>query len=263
MKNNSKGTKEWSVKSANFISGCEHDCKYCFSKATAIYNKRKAQYNWNEEIVKQNKLTKGWRLRKSGRIMVPSSHDITPDHLPESIQFLKNILRPGNEVLIVSKPHPECIKAICDEFAEYRNKILFRFTIGSSDDKVLKFWEPGAPSFEERLSALKYAYETGYATSISCEPMLDDKIDLVVDAVRPYVTHSIWLGKMNKMKQRLGMNTTITAELRGKANQLYAWQSDFAIKKLYDRYKFDRLIRWKAEIKTIVGIPIGKIGCDE
>ncbi len=263
MKSNSKGTKEWSIASANFISGCKNDCKYCYSKATAIYNKRKTQDNWKEEIVKQNKLTKGWRLRKSGRIMFPSSHDITPQHLPESIQFLKNILQPGNEVLIVTKPHLECIEAICNEFKEYKDKILFRFTIGSSMNSILKFWEPGAPSYEERVEALKCACRAGFETSVSCEPTLDNWIIEVVDTVRPYVTHSIWLGKMNQMKERLLLNNELTEELRTYANELDCWQSDWAIKKLYDRYKNDPLIRWKGEIKKILGLPIGEIGCDE
>lgn len=263
MKNNSNGTKEWSIESANFISGCRNDCKYCFSKATAIYNKSKTQDDWKEEFVKSSKLNKSWRLREGGRIMFPSSHDITPQHLPEAIQFLKNILSPGNQVLIVSKPHLECIKAICDEFVNYKDKILFRFTIGSSDNATLKFWEPGAPSFDERIASLKYAFETGYETSISCEPMLDNKIGNVVAAVKPYVTHSVWLGKMNEMKHRLTMNTQLTQELKDKANQLYGWQLDDKIRALYERYKDDPLIRWKGEIKTIVGLPIGEIGSDE
>ena len=263
MNTNPKGTKEWSTASANFINGCKNDCKYCYSKATAIYHKRKTQDDWKEEIVKPSKLNKGWRLRTDGRIMYPSAHDITPEHLQESIQFLRNILAPGNEVLIVSKPHLECIKAICDEFVDYKDKILFRFTIGSANDATLKFWEPGAPSFEERIASLKYAYDNGYETSISCEPMLDNKIGDVITAVRAFVTHSIWLGKMIKTKQRLEMNTEITQELKEKANQLHAWQSDDEIKALYQRYKNDPLIRWKGEIKTILRIPLGAIGSDE
>ena len=140
---------------------------------------------------------------------------------------------------------------------------MFRFTIGSTNDKTLKFWELGAPSFDERLASLKYAYEAGYETSISCEPMLDNKIGDVIAAVRPYVSHSIWLGKMNEMKHRLTMNTQLTQELRDKANQLYAWQSDDEIKALYKTYKNDPLIRWKSDIKRVVGIPMGEIGCDE
>ncbi len=195
--------------------------------------------------------------------MFPSSHDITPTHLQDSIRFLRNILIPGNKVLIVSKPNLECIKAICDNFEDQKVQILFRFTIGSAKDETLKFWEPGASSFNERMAALEYAYEAGYETSISCEPMLDDKIRDVISAVRPYVTDSIWLGKMNEMKKRLTLNTELTQELKDKANQLYAWQSDDQIRSLYEIYKGDSLIRWKADIKKVVGIPLGQIGCDE
>ena len=263
MKNISSGTKEWSIASANFITGCEHNCLYCYSRATATYYNRKTQDNWKEETLRPKDLNKGWRFREGGRVMFPTSHDITPQHLPESIQFLKNILLPGNQVLIVSKPHPECIKAICNEFVNYKDKILFRFSIGSADNDVLKFWEPGAPTFEERLSALKYAYKAGYETSISCEPMLDNNICDVIDKLRQYVTDSIWLGKMNKMKRRLEINTLITDELKEKANQLYSWQSDKEIINLYQKYKSDPLIKWKAEIKKVVGLTIGKIGSNE
>lgn len=263
MKNNSNGTKEWSVKSANFITGCSNNCKYCFSRAMAIRTKRKTQDNWKEELVRQKDLNKNWKLVEGGRVMFPSSHDITPDHLQESIQFLLNILTPGNAVLLVSKPHLECIKAICDEFFEFKEKILFRYTIGSADDEVHKFWEPGAPSFDERIASLKYAYDTGYQTSISCEPMLDNKIGVVISAVKPYVTHSIWLGTMNNMEWRLPTNSELTQELKDKANQLYDWQSDDNINALYDKFKNNSLIRWKNEIKKIVGLPIGEIGSDE
>ena len=200
---------------------------------------------------KPTNLIKVGDYEKAG-VMFPSSHDITPQHLPESIQFLKNILFPGNQILIVSKPHLECIKAICDEFVNYKDKILFRFTIGSSDNATLKFWEPGAPSFEERVASLKYAYEAGYATSISCEPMLDNNIGDVIDIVRPYVTHSIWLGKMSKMKWRLEMNTEITDELKEKANQLYAWQSDDEIRALYETYKNDLLFAGRVKLKLLL-----------
>lgn len=263
MNINSNGTKEWSVKSANFITGCSNNCKYCYSRAMSIRTKRKTKNNWKDEIVRSKDLNKNWKLIKGGRVMFPSSHDITPDHLQESIQFLRNILTPGNEVLLVSKPHLECIKAICDEFIEYKEKILFRFTIGSAYDEVLKFWEPGAPSFAERIESLRYAYDAGYATSISCEPMLDNKIDDVISTVRPFVTHSVWLGKMNEMKHRLTMNTELTEELKNRANQLNDWQSDDEIKALYKTYKNDPLIRWKSDIKKIVGIPLGEIGSDE
>lgn len=58
-------------------------------------------------------------------------------------------------------------------------------------------------------------------------------------------------------------NNELIQELKDRANQLYVWQSDDNIKALYDKFKNDPLIRWKNEIKKIVGLPIGEIGSDE
>ena len=68
---------------------------------------------------------------------------------------------------------------------------------------------------------------------------------------------------MQRLMENFSMNTEITDELKAKANQLYKWQADDEIKGLYEKYKNDPLIRWKGDIKTVVGLPIGKIGSDE
>jgi DNA repair photolyase len=185
--------------------------------------------------------------------MVPSSHDITPTHLQENIIFIGNILAAGNKVLIVSKPHFNCIKAICDAFIPFKENILFRFTIGSADSTVLKFWEQNAPDFNERLESLKYAFNAGYQTSVSCEPMLDDKIDQVITAVLPYVTETIWLGKPNQLMGRLSMNgfkNDLVTMSRGRA--LMKLFSDAYILNLYERYKDNPKIMWKSNIKKVV-----------
>ena len=79
----------------------------------------------------------------------------------------------SNEVLVVSKPRVACVKRLCAELLPYRDQIVFRFSIGSTDSAVLSFWEPGAPGFEERLECLRIAHISEYVTSVSCEPMLD------------------------------------------------------------------------------------------
>jgi len=251
------GTYEWAYKNINFISGCKHDCKYCYSKEMAIRFGRKTSKNWKDEVLRDGILNK--RVSKSkGLIMIPSSHDIHPDHLKEAIIILKNILSSGNQILIVSKPHIECIRTICDEFSIYRKNILFRFSIGSIESKVLKFWEPGAPDFSERLESLKYAYNNGFKTSISAEPMLDDTIDKIIEKVTPFITDSIWLGKPNFLLRRIKANGENNASTLKKANELIELQSDSNIKKLYERHKNNRLIKWKESIKKVVGIELSK-----
>ena len=133
----------------------------------------------------------------------------------------------------------------------YKNQILFRFTICSADDKVLSFWEPGAPNIEDRMKALKHAYMAGYETSVSCEPMLDDRIDKVVDLVKPYVSETIWIGKMNKIDERLKTNGA-NYETINRAAELKAFQNDEAIISLYEKYKNDPFIKWKDSIQEVL-----------
>lgn len=247
---------DWKTKSANIITGCSHDCLYCYSKEMAVRYGCVKQEDWPTERFRQHSFDAN--IKKSDRIVqYPTSHDITPIHLDQSIQFIQKILDAGNEVMIVSKPHLECIKKICKEFDQYKNKILFRFTIGSTDDKVLKFWEPGAPCFKERLNCLKYAFNKGYQTSVSCEPMLDNHIEKVVDKVDPFVTETIWIGKANRLlgttgRGRLVFNGNLTPESMQKALQLIEWQSDENLIKLYESLKSNKKIRWKTSISSVL-----------
>ena len=135
------GTTEWAVANANYLNGCSNDCKYCFSKEMAIRFKRKTPDNWKQEEVNLEAFNKNPRYR-DGYIMFPSTHDISPEHLDLAIDFLKRLLGVGNKVLIVSKPSYPCIKQICDTFTEYKDQILFRFTIGSCECKGAKFSTP-------------------------------------------------------------------------------------------------------------------------
>ena len=90
--------------------------------------------------------------------------------------------------------------------------------------------------------------------------MMDNKVDKVIDAVKPFVTETIWLGKVNLMWSRLKRNTDMNDELvKRLAKQLEQWQSDDNIKLLYDKYKNDPIIRWKESIEKVVGIAKKKI----
>jgi DNA repair photolyase len=259
--NKEKPKSEWeahecSLYTLNFITGCINDCKYCDSKEMSIRYKRSTPESWKDENVRASDLLK--KIKKyEGRVMFPSSHDIRPEHLAENRIFLKHILESGNEVLIVTKPNLVCIKSICKVFEKYKDKILFRFTIGSANDKVLKFWEPNAPDFKERLACLKWAHKKGFGTSVSCEPMLDNRIDKVIKKVSPYFTETIWIGKINHLigkngKGRLDFNGHNDWATLVIANELINWQSDDNVIKLYDQYKDDSKIMWKESIKKVI-----------
>ena len=249
---NGVGTRQWSNKSINFQTGCEHNCLVCYAKEMSIRYNQSDKNSWSNPVIRNKSVSQKIKKWNESLVMFPSSHDITPNNITYAKIVLRNILEAHNEVLIVSKPHYDCIKQICDEFTDYKDKILFRFTIGSYDNNVLKFWEPNAPDLKERMKSLMYAFNSGYETSVSCEPMMDNRVDKVIKAVKPYVTETIWLGKVNQMWSRLKRNTKMTKKLRSKAKQLDQWQSDPNILKLYNKYKNDPMIKWKDSIQKVV-----------
>ena len=155
MKKKVFGTTEWAASNANCISGCSHNCHYCYAKTMAIRFHRKTTETWKiEEPRPLRKIGK-----RVGRIMFPTTHDISLTNYNLCFDYLDLILQTGNEVLIVSKPHLEVIEKLCSRFIKYKDKILFRFTIGSASEETLALWEPGAPNLSERLSALETAYQ--------------------------------------------------------------------------------------------------------
>jgi len=248
------GTREWAKYNENVIKGCSHDCWYCYAKEMAVRFKRKTVETWKD--MEPVKLLEAEVKKRDGRIMFPTTHDITPETLDVCMDFMLFNLRLGNELLVVSKPHLNCIKLITDRCMEYKDQILFRFTIGSPHNEVLKMWEPGAPSLVERLAALEVAFNKGYATSVSCEPMLSSNEDmlLLVRIMNPIVTDSIWLGKMNKVRNRLSVNGAPDDILKA-ADKLMEGQSDDLIIELYDTLKDNPKIKWKDSIKEVVGLP--------
>jgi DNA repair photolyase len=238
------GTKEWAMQNVNFINGCKNDCLYCYAKSMAIRFGRKTPETWHIEEIKKDKIPKKFG-KVSGTIMFPSSHDISPDNTDCAIQILEKILKAGNNVLVVSKPHLEVVQKLCFHLQQYKNQILFRFTIGSANNETLKFWEPNAPFFEERLASLQHAFKQNYRTSVSCEPALDGNTYELVQKLSPYVTDTIWIGLANRLKGNLKLNGHGDAETWEKANELQKTQSDEWVIELADKLADNPKIRWK------------------
>lgn len=254
MKKNIFGTKEWAKHNVNIQTGCLNDCRYCYAKSMALRFGRTTRENWRTPEINIEKVSKGYRKRE-GTIMFPTSHDITRDNLDECIAVLLKLLETGNELLIVSKPDPECVQQLCRQLKEFKGQILFRFTIGSADDDVLRFWEPGAPDFNHRLDALIAAYSAGFATSISCEPMLDNRIEDVVTAVLPYVTDAVWIGLPNNLPMHIARNCG-DEESKARATELLAHFTEERINALYGKYAASPKIKWKESIKKVVGLKL-------
>lgn len=244
------GTKEWAERNENITRGCSHRCIYCYAAANAARFKLRPREDWGmEELTKRAFITSYPRV--DGVVMFPSSHDNTESNLEAYLRVAKLILGAGNRLLIVSKPHYGCISRIVSELDDHKQQIMFRFTITTTDEAVAAFWEPGAPSPTDRIASLRLAHAAGYRTSVSAEPLLGgvETAVAVMDAVRPYLTDSVWVGRLNRAHQRADMSDpAIAAEVA----RVEALQDDAAILALYQRLNGEPFVRWKDSVATVL-----------
>jgi len=241
------GFREWVPWSYNIAWGCFHNCLYCVQRRCGVrHGDIPSPEAWPDERLK-NVMPE---VRKfEGGVMFPSAHDITPQLLPAAIAALKALLAMGNDVLIVSKPHLECIKAICEALKGFEKQILFRFTIGTLDAKIAKIWEPGAPAPKERIACLKYAKSHGFRTSVSMEPMLLGTEDAIktFHKLLPLVTETIWIGKMNRKSV-----FRAAAGIKVACRYVRELQSNRAILELVSHLGSQPQVRWKDSIRKVI-----------
>jgi hypothetical protein len=249
------GTREWAERNINIQLGCEHNCRYCYARYNAVHRfKRCTPEGWAEPVIDQAKVDKNYGKYK-GIVMFPSAHDITPKNFAECMCVLRKLLDAGNQVLVVSKPHFECIALMCETFKEYKARLQFRFTIGSICDDILKFWDRGAPGFKERLNCLQYAYFKGYQTSVSCEPYLDPYVIYTYGLCRSYITDSFWIGRLRDFDRRVDLTPSaclhkqtegVTEEqMKRFVEPLKKAQGNEFFRSLYEFMKDKQYVKWK------------------
>ncbi len=244
------GTHEWAEVTENIARGCPHNCLYCYAAQNAKRFKLRDRNDWNrEELTKRADITS--YPASSGVVMFPSAHDITPFNVAAYIRVARLMLEKGNRLLIVSKPHFDCVEKMCEAFQAFTNQILFRFTIGTTDEAVAKHWEPGAPSPSERIEALALAKRFGYRTSVSAEPLLGglETARELLKAVRPHVTDTVWIGKMNKIRTRVDMNNPVNVR---EVTAIEAAQTDEEVRRWYEAFNEDPIVRWKDSVKEVM-----------
>ena len=246
-----RGTLEWAVAEINCCMGCPHGCRYCYAHYDQVERKGTVTAEqWETCQVLVDEVSRK-RPLYPGQVMFPSAHDIVPENLEACLNVLKNLLDAGNKVLVVSKPHLECIQRLCNELSNAREQLLFRFTITARDSEILKLWEPHAPDYKERKDCLEYTFRKGFATSVSVEPMLDTTdVAAMVNELLPFITHSIWLGKMNRIERRVACESE---EMRKEVNRIVKGQSDERLHQLYHELRTIPQVRWKESVKKVVG----------
>lgn len=248
-----KGTKEWAEHNKNMFIGCLNNCRYCYAKNMALrYNRIEDRSEWG--YMKRNKYSQDEKPKKlDGRIMFPSTHDIFLEYIEEVTEYLKRWLEVGNEFLIVSKPRLKVIMHLCNRLERFKDQITFRFTITSSNNRVLSFWERNAPTYNERMVTLDYVRSKGWNVSVSIEPYLDETVIELAKELNKIVNGNIWIGKMNKINQRV--DTADWSEEDFKYLKLIKLVSDPAfVKHMYEELKIYDKVKWKDSIREMLDL---------
>jgi len=244
--------QDWSEKTINCCNGCSNGCLYCYARGEAVLRfGRLTDEEWQLGAVREKDVAKSYP-KYDQTVMFPSTHDITEDNFEACKAVLGKLLEAGNRVLVVSKPRPELIEKLCQEFEAYKNQILFRFTIGTNTETILEFWEPNAPTFAERKMALIATYSAGFRTSVSMEPMLESATACdLVEELRPFVTQSIWIGTMNHAWYiKKYEDPMIDAAF----DRIEEGQAPDRLQPIYDRYKDDPLVLFKSDFLKKLGL---------
>lgn len=240
---NESGTKEWAQSNENCFAGCQHDCLYCYAKKMALrFGRIQTPEQWKNMVPAKQEILKKTYSKRTGRIMFPTTHDLLPEYTEIWSYKLRMMLIAGNEVLITTKPHFKTIQYICDHFQEFKDQIQFRFTIGSFENDVLLFWEPGAPSIEERMMAAQHAFHCKFKTSFSIEPLLTPSYIKMVSCLSLFTTESIWIGIMNYTPSDIGESNYYKQRVR-------ETQSKKFLEILVKTYQHHPYVRFKSSIR--------------
>lgn len=261
------GTKEWADATVNVQRGCENRCCYCHACARDVRFGGKAE-DWGIPMWSKGTdaaLRKIQRAKDPLRVMFPSTHDITPGNFSACWLAIVRILEApaGHSLLIVSKPRIAVVRQLVWDMTaastETQKRVMFRFSIGTMNEKVRELLEPGAPSIAERLECVRLAAESGYTVTVSAEPLLTAMAEFTVHLVKSCVdagASRVWIGPMRHWRARMKAcgATENQMEIAGayafKHSQPAWWQR--CEKALADAGLLDRVI-WKDEALKMLG----------
>lgn len=169
--------------------GCTHNCKYCYASFMRRFTGH-LDDEWGTFLDVKNCECKSLPRNLSGKTVLLSS--VTDPYNPyekkyhssrEALMLLRNT---GAHVEVLTKS--DLVLSDIDVLKQISD-IKVGISMNTLDDEFRKDIEPGAPSIERRLKALKQLYNEGISTYVMLSPIFPGitDINLIVNEVKEYV----------------------------------------------------------------------------
>lgn len=194
--------REYSMLAANFYSGCNHGCKYCY--APAIRRQTRNNYLKPEprrNIVNdfENNCRKYYKTEKPILFcFMTDPYNSAEKELRITRECLKIALKYKIPVKILTK-HISILNDL-DIIKKFENHISVGMTLTFDNQKDSKQWEPEASLPQDRIEALKILKESGINTWASFEPVIipEQSINMIKNTVDIVDVYKI--GKLNNFQ---------------------------------------------------------------
>ena len=195
--------REYSPLAANFYSGCDHKCRYCY--APAIQFKSREDYtivNPRSNIVSQFEI--------DARKMAGSQRQILFNFMGDPYctanqtyritrQCLEISLKYRLPIVILTKGGDRCLSDM-DLFKKFGNHIKVGATLTFYDSTKSDKWENGAASPENRIKTMEILHENGINTWASFEPVIEPAESLRMIESTLHCCDEYKIGKLNNFE---------------------------------------------------------------
>lgn len=236
------GWKEWVDETISIQVGCENNCSYCWARVWGL--QKGYVSDWEDWKNPRSKKQKDCLKKKYGVVGYPGTHDIHESNLYESVEVVRELVRNGNKVIIVTKGKNSIVTILVDELKNYHLEVEFRFSISTNYDGRIKKFEGKSPLYKEKKLALEWVSKMGFRTSVSMEPYISaNLVDVITDLKELVNTKTFYVGVMN-YRETIKKHFPEIVEL----DYLYTIGTRLKIKEELDQLK-DVVIRYKNEEK--------------
>jgi len=264
----------------DLYSGCKHNCCYCYAKhLITIYSKWKTDPNKLNIKLLEQMFEDAFENNKKGHVydLMRKRFALRAGSLTDNYQEADLKYKSGLRLLeLLNKYDYPCVintKGIILKRPEYLNLlkklaekqlVIVQYSLISLNEKLLKELEPGAPSPQERLAALKLLSNSGVPTQIRIAPFIPqvtkDYRELIKEAknvgCKAIITEFLRIPP-KKSNEEKSMNKIVyeaTKKIYGEGINLWKLykMEGGKLHRGYMRFPFKKRLKFYLELKIIV-----------